>query len=76
MANARAIDAGEKEVRCRLDGGAVDWIQPSFKYQRKCVAWLQEEHAQLSPQGAKWVGEAVVGSGLAGLLVPGASSRL
>ena len=43
LGNAAAVAAGEDEVDCMLDGGAVRWRQNSFKYQAKCVGWLADD---------------------------------
>jgi hypothetical protein len=40
--------------------------------QRKCLAWIQEEYAQLSLEGRKWVERGTMGSGLAEMLEAGA----
>jgi hypothetical protein len=47
-ANARAVAAGEKDLDCVL-GNGVRWVQPSFKYQSKCLRWLHQEFWAMPP---------------------------
>jgi alpha-beta hydrolase superfamily lysophospholipase len=47
LANARAVAAGEKQLDCMIDGGRVHWVQPSFKYQAKCLGWLRKDYGEL-----------------------------
>ena len=48
LANAAALERGEKQVECRIDGRP--WVQRSFPYQAKCLGWLREGRAALSPE--------------------------
>jgi glutathione S-transferase len=47
QANARALANGEPMVEVTLDG--QPFRQGAFKYQGKCLKWLREELASLSP---------------------------
>lgn len=46
QANAKALMAGEDQFETQIDGRT--WTQPSFKYQGKCLGWLQDDYAALS----------------------------
>ena len=48
LANAAAVSSGDDELDCMLDGETVRWQQNSFKYQAKCLGWLQQ-HQGTSP---------------------------
>ena len=50
LANADAVARGAEQVECRIDG--QPWLQPPFRYQAKCLAWLREAHAGL-PDAAR-----------------------
>jgi glutathione S-transferase len=45
LGNAAAVAAGAEQMECRIDG--QPWVQPPFRYQAKCLAWLREAHAAL-----------------------------
>jgi glutathione S-transferase len=47
VANAAALDRGDADVACTIDGRP--WTQRPFPYQRKCLAWLRDAHAALPP---------------------------
>lgn len=68
LANDVAVKAGNKDVRCKLDDGRVEWRQPSFKYQSKCLHWLWGHFHDLSPSDSQWVVEALQGTGCLALL--------
>ena len=48
LANAAAVSSDDDELDCMLDGETVRWQQNSFKYQAKCLGWLQQHYASLS----------------------------
>jgi glutathione S-transferase len=50
LANAAAVAAGAEQMECRIEG--QPWVQPPFRYQAKCLAWLREAHAAL-PDAAR-----------------------
>jgi len=68
LANARAVELGQKEVRVALDNGQAIWEQPSFKYQAKCVRWLREAYEQLMDADRKWLDSQLIGTECLGLL--------
>ena len=67
-ANAHAIDAGEAETHCTIDG-AKYW-QRAFPYQRKCFLWLQAEYEKLPGEDRAFVDETLRGTGCEVLLQP------
>ena len=67
LGNAAAVAAGEDEVDCMHDGGAVRWRQNSFKYQAKCVGWLREDYASLPAAERGAVDAVLAGGGLAAM---------
>ena len=66
VANAKALEAGEEEIHCEIDG-QLYWQQP-FPYQRKCLAWLREEYAKLAASDRAFVDEKLSGTGCEVLL--------
>ena len=61
LANARALAAGDAEVRTEINGRA--WVQQPFPYQGKCLLWLREKHAALSSNDRKAVEGILAGTG-------------
>ncbi len=61
LANARALDAGDEQMECSIDGQRY-W-QKCFRYQGKCLAWLREAHTELSPTDRAFVDEQLGGTG-------------
>lgn len=55
LANDAHFRRGDKTFACRLDGGRVEWRQPTFKYQSKCLGWIREEFGRLDAASRKWV---------------------
>ena len=45
LANAAALERGETQVECEIDGRK--WVQQAFPYQGKCLGWLREAYAGL-----------------------------
>lgn len=66
LANAQAVQAGAAEVEVEIDGHA--WTQQPFPYQAKCLAWLREEFAGLSPADRATVLAALSGTGCEALV--------
>jgi hypothetical protein len=66
LANAKAVDAGEDETHCTIDG-AKYW-QKAFGYQRKCLGWLQAEYAKLETDDRSFVDKTLAGTGCEALL--------
>ena len=50
LANAAALDAGEKTFSTQIDGRP--WEQPSFPYQGKCLLALRDAHDKLPADAA------------------------
>ncbi|MGH7815229.1 MAG: glutathione S-transferase N-terminal domain-containing protein [Candidatus Binataceae bacterium] len=61
LANDRALTAKAVEVRCEIDGRP--WVQKPFPYQGKCLRWLREGHAALSPEDRAFVDSTLGGTG-------------
>ena len=68
LANARAVQAGEKEWECEIDGAA--WVQRTFPYQAKCLRWTIEQYRALSDQDRARVDEFLRGTGIEVMLSP------
>jgi len=66
LANARAVDAGEDETHCTIDG--QHYWQKAFGYQRKCLGWLQDEYRALSAADRSFVDKTLAGTGCEALL--------
>ncbi len=60
LANARAVQAGEKHWSAQIDGQA--WEQRSFPYQAKCLVWINEAYRALSDHDRARVDAAIDGS--------------
>jgi glutathione S-transferase len=61
LANAAALASGAERVECEIDGRA--WVQKPFPYQAKCLGWLREARAQLSPDDRKAFDARLAGTG-------------
>ncbi len=61
LANAAALERGEKQVECQIDGSP--WVQRSFPYQGKCLGWLRADRAALSPDARKELDGLLEGTG-------------
>lgn len=61
LANAKALMEGAEKVETEIDGKA--WVQQPFPYQGKCLQWLREKRAALSPADRKTVDEILTGTG-------------
>ena len=46
LANARAVQAGDKTWDAQIDG--TRWTQQTFPYQAKCLRWTNERYQALS----------------------------
>ena len=66
LANARAVMAGDPEVRAEVDGQA--WTQQPFPYQAKCLKALRDAYAALPAQERALVDTALDGTGCEALL--------
>jgi glutathione S-transferase len=61
IANAAAIDRRAQHVECDIDGRR--WTQRPFPYQAKCLRWLREHYASLSPDNRGAVDTLLAGTG-------------
>jgi glutathione S-transferase len=61
LANAAALERGEKQVECEIEGSP--WVQRSFPYQAKCLGWLREGRTALAPDDRAAVDGILVGTG-------------
>ncbi|MBX3707571.1 MAG: glutathione S-transferase [Pseudomonadales bacterium] len=61
LANARALNAGEKEVHCEVEGQV--WQQQAFPYQGRCVAELRTAYARLDEYDRKAADAVLDGTG-------------
>ena len=66
LANARAVVAGEAEVRAEVDGQT--WTQQPFPYQAKCLKALRDAHAALPAADRSLVDATLDGTGCEALL--------
>ncbi len=66
IANARALKAGSDRVETEV--GGWPWLQQPFPYQGKCVQWLREAFAALSPPDREAVGALLDETGCGALL--------
>ena len=67
LANARAIQAGEAEMRTSIDG--LPWEQPAFPYQAKCLRWITEAYQRLGDEARTQVDQILTGTGCEQLFV-------
>ncbi len=61
VANAHALAKGSPQVECDIDGRR--WVQQPFLYQGKCLKWLREGRAALTPRDRDFVDSFIDGSG-------------
>jgi hypothetical protein len=61
LANARALQAGEKQFETIIDGKR--WEQPSFPYQGRCLAWIKGEYQKLSIVDRAQIDDILEGTG-------------
>ena len=66
LANEKALDEGHDEVRTEVDG--TTWVQNPFPYQRKCLAWVQDEYNRLSSSDRTVVDGLLEGTGCKALV--------
>ena len=67
LANAAAVQAGEKHWQAQIDGG--NWSQQAFPYQAKCLGWINQQYRALSPQDAARVDGLLAGTGCETMLL-------
>lgn len=66
IANARAINAGEKTMTTKIDGAT--WVQDVMPYQAKCLLWLRHAYADLNKTDQTYVAALLSETGCADLI--------
>ena len=66
LANAKAVEAGEKTWESEIDG--APWTQQTFSYQAKCLRWINEQYNALSDLDRARVDAVLGGTGCEALL--------
>ena len=66
LANARAVQAGEKTWEAEIDG--AQWTQRTFPYQAKCLRWTDERYRALSEADRASVDALLEGTGVETML--------
>ena len=61
LANAQAVMNKDPEVVAEVDGSP--WVQQPFPYQAKCLGWLRDSRAALSPTDRARVDAILAGTG-------------
>ena len=61
LANAQALQAGDKEWEAEIDGAR--WVQQSFPYQGKCLQWINEQYQTLGDADKQKVDGLLSGTG-------------
>ncbi len=69
LANARALQAGEKQWEAEIDGAR--WTQPSFPYQGRCLQWINQQYQALSNIDQQQVDQLLAGTGCEQLILRG-----
>jgi glutathione S-transferase len=61
LGNHEALSKGLEQVECEIDGRR--WTQKPFTYQGKCLNWLRNDYAALSPSDREFVDKTLSGTG-------------
>ncbi len=67
LANAKALQAGEKQWQTTIDG--KPWEQPTFPYQGRCLGWINEEYQNLDESSKQQVDLILAGTGCEELIL-------
>ena len=67
LANAVALQAGEKTWEAQIDG--CRWTQQTFTYQGKCLQWINEQYRALNEQDRVRVDGLLAGTGCEALIL-------
>ena len=67
LANAKALQAGDQRMETMIDGKR--WEQPTFPYQGRCLAWINEEYQKLGDQDRAQVDDILAGTGCEQMLL-------
>jgi glutathione S-transferase len=68
LANAKAVEAGEKTWEDEIDG--APWTQQTFPYQAKCLMWINEQYRALGDDDRGRVDALLAGTGCEAMLLP------
>ena len=68
LANARAVEAGDKTWEAEIDGAT--WTQQTFPYQAKCLMWINEQYRALGNDDRGRVDALLAGTGCEAMLLP------
>lgn len=66
LANARAVQAGEKTWEAEID--CAPWTQQTFPYQAKCLKWTNERYQALGNEDRARVDAVLQGTGVEAML--------
>jgi hypothetical protein len=66
LANARAVEAGDKHWACDIDG--THWTQQTFPYQARCLQWTNEQYRALTAAERARVDALLRGTGVERML--------
>jgi glutathione S-transferase len=67
LANAVALEKGEPEMETTIDGER--WAQPTFVYQGKCLAGINQEYQNLNSSSRATVDDIFTGTGCEKLII-------
>ncbi len=67
LANASALQAGEKTWEAEIDG--APWTQQTFPYQGKCLTWINQQYQSLDALSRERVDSILAGTGCEALLL-------
>ncbi|MGI9285591.1 MAG: glutathione S-transferase family protein [Pseudomonadales bacterium] len=67
LANAKAVQAGEKTWEAEIDGAL--WTQQTFPYQAKCLMWINEQYRLLGAEDRAKVDTLLAGTGCEAVLL-------
>lgn len=67
LANARAMEAGEKTWETEIDGST--WTQQTFPYQGKCLRWINEQYHALGEENRARLDAVLAGTGCEALIL-------
>jgi len=67
LANARALEVGEKTWEAEIDGSP--WTQQTFAYQGKCLRWINEQYCALDLAQREQVNAILAGTGCEALIL-------
>jgi hypothetical protein len=66
LANAKAVQAGDKTWESKIDGAR--WSQQTFPYQAKCLQWTRDRYQALAVSDRSRVDALIAGTGIEAML--------